>query len=183
MPYQTGRVQPPYIYTGNFQTENNAVMYKPGEIGIIYDFGTRRGQNVYLDSGCTASTSVGVVASGQVAFWKSKPNYIVTNDSRFAEEPGNPQVCVAGVFTNAVTAGYQTWITTRQVGITLLVNGTIVNAGYNAYAAATSASNVATFAGQAAGTGPTNAAQQVGIFTSTGSASATADINFPENNN
>jgi len=98
-----------YIQTGNPDTWYSAALQRPGELGKAYDWNDRTYQRVKLDSGATALNTVGVVAANQLAFWKDRSNYIVTNDKRFglrggvANSFGNN---VAGVFRAAVTAGY-----------------------------------------------------------------------------
>lgn len=79
--------------------------------------GTKEYQKVQLDSGVAVGVGPGVVATGQLAYWKLKANYIVTNDP--GQAIGATSVVnvntpfrneVAGVFTNAVTAGNYTWV-------------------------------------------------------------------------
>ena len=87
-----------------------------GEVGKAYDYNDRTYQRVKLDSGATAANTVGVVAANQLAFWKDKSNYIVTNDKRFAllgAVANSFANNVAGVFRSAVTAGYYCDILTR----------------------------------------------------------------------
>lgn len=94
--------------------------YKVGELGsIVPDVNTgRRWQFVQLDSGATAATATGIVAAGQVAFWKDKSRYLVTNDALQANAANAPaggwgnagnatldaRNFIAGFFTIAVTA-------------------------------------------------------------------------------
>ena len=102
------------IYLGPFASidlVNVATLYKPGELGKHVVIGGREWQLVQLDSGAVAANGVGVVASGQLAYWKDKANYIVTND--FRQALGASTGCrneVAGLFTNAVTASYSTYL-------------------------------------------------------------------------
>lgn len=98
------------IYGFNFlSTTGMTPLYKPGELGKQFQTTANKGyQIVQLDSGATAATGAGVVASGQVAFWKDRTNYLVTNDKVVAE--GGPTIAktinsVAGVFVGAVVAG------------------------------------------------------------------------------
>lgn len=84
MPYNKNRDGTIYIPTGNPDTVNYTPAYAPGELGVYYDFGTKSYQIVQLDSGATAATPSGAVAANQLAYWKDKVNYVVTNDSRFA---------------------------------------------------------------------------------------------------
>lgn len=108
-----------YIGTGStIESLNVATLYKPGELGKkIETTANKDYQLVQLDSGATASTGAGVVASGQVAYWKSLSSYLVTNDK--VQALGGPATSggalnsVAGVFRAAVTAGNYCVIQTR----------------------------------------------------------------------
>lgn len=126
----TNRDQTMYIPTGNPDTwsaagpsATDAASYhnlRLGEVGKAYDFNDRSYQRVQLDSGCTASTPVGVVAANQLAFWKDRSTYKVTNDKRFALLGGVANSFannVAGVFRSAVTAGYYCDILQRGYNI------------------------------------------------------------------
>lgn len=94
------------------ESMNAASMPHGGELGQA--LGTTNGkyyQLIQLDSGATASTATGVVAAGDLAYWKDRASYIVTNDiaqAQAAESTSNnsKRNVVAGVFTAAVTAGY-----------------------------------------------------------------------------
>lgn len=109
----TIRITSPYLPTGNPDTYNADTIYDPGALGSSFDLNDKTYEIVQLDSGATSATPTGVVAANQLAFWKSKTNRIVTNDRRLAlnnsvaNASGNE---VAGVFRNAVTAGYYTCI-------------------------------------------------------------------------
>ena len=91
----------------SYDKVNTATLYKPGELGIrVADAFGREYQFVQLDSGATASTTVGAVAVGQLAFWKDKSKYLVTND--IIQCVGGSSAArneVAGVFQVAGTAG------------------------------------------------------------------------------
>jgi hypothetical protein len=104
------RDQTMYVPTGNPDTWKTDVLQRPGELGKAYDANDHTYQRVKLDSGATASNTVGVVAANQLAFWKDKANYIVTNDTRQAQggSIGTSAFAnnVAGIFRSAVTAGY-----------------------------------------------------------------------------
>lgn len=85
--------------------------YAPGEIGCAF-FDPMTGftcLRARLDSGATASTPVGAVAAGQLAFWKDRANNLVTNDNRMVDAPAAPTTAnaylnrVAGIFQTAVT--------------------------------------------------------------------------------
>lgn len=91
-----------------------------GELGMAYDVNDRAYQRVKVDSGVSASNAVGVVAANQLAFWKDRSNYIVTNDKRFALMGGIANSFannVAGVFRSAVPAGYYCDILQRGYNI------------------------------------------------------------------
>lgn len=134
---------------------------RPGELGghIMVRGSDEEYQKIQLDSGAVAATPTGVVAAGQLAYWKSKgPNYIVTNDFRVAiggesASTNNKRNAVAGVFTAAMTAGYFGVI---QVGgnypTVVTDGGNDGKAGDYVIASATSAQADA----MAAGTAPTN---------------------------
>lgn len=86
--------------------------YKPGELGIrVADYYGNEWQKVQLDSGATSATGVGIVAVGQVAYWKDKSKYLVTNN--FLAAVGTTTGArneIAGVFQVAVTAGNQCFV-------------------------------------------------------------------------
>jgi hypothetical protein len=111
MPNNDGRLSD--LHLGKFndvELFNETTLHKPGELGRRGDFQGKTYQLVQLDSGATASTSVGISAAGQLAFWKDKSAYLVTND--IAQAIGaedatldNKRNNVAGVIRTAVTAG------------------------------------------------------------------------------
>ena len=87
---------------------NETTLYYEGQLGAAHEWNDRSYQRVKLDSGATSSTSVGVVAANQLAYWKDKDAYLVTNDSAQAiggQSANGYRNFVAGVFRNAVTAG------------------------------------------------------------------------------
>lgn len=117
----------PYIQSGNPDTDYQTATYNPttpgtnipyagGEIGNAYDWNDKAYQRVYLDSGATSATPSGIVAATQLAYWKDRTNYIVTNDSRFALFANTAlsfRNNVAGVFRAAVPAGSFCWVLQR----------------------------------------------------------------------
>src|SRR5208282_4748900 len=137
-----------------YATLNANQLYKPGELGATVPDVTmdRRWQLVQADSGNTAATATGVVAAGQLAFWKDKGNYLVTNDATQANAANAPaggwgnaanatldaRNFVAGVFTNAVTPGaIPSTVTGGVAGVgtaggdyTLILQRTDQSAGY-----------------------------------------------------
>lgn len=134
----------------NPYTYNEATAYAPGELGGVLPVDDGLAQKVVIDSGATAATPQGIVAIAQVAFWKDKANYIVTNDNRFANGGvGDARNFRAGVFMAANTAGYYGFIcvagkaipvkcTSSPTGGETLVANTGTNADSVAVAAGTS---------------------------------------------
>jgi hypothetical protein len=113
-----------YVQTGNPDTWMMATLQRPGELGKAYDWNDRAYQRVKVDSGATAANTVGAVAANQLAFWKDKSQYIVTNDKRFALQDGVANSFannVAGIFRAAVTSGYYCDILIRGRNIALEV--------------------------------------------------------------
>src|SRR5262252_9199598 len=89
------------MYVGPFRSVeriNVATLYKPGELGSQIQLPNGKAyQLVQVDSGATASTGAGHVPQcGDVAFWKSRSSYLVTNDKAQAET--TEATSAAGVF-------------------------------------------------------------------------------------
>src|SRR5882672_7660069 len=75
------------LYIGpfsNIEAMNSTTLYKPGELGSQVQLGTKSYQLIQVDSGAAASTA-GAPTAGDVAFWKNRAAYIVTNDKIQAE--------------------------------------------------------------------------------------------------
>lgn len=95
----------------NVESLNVSELPRPGELGQAFYSTEGKGyQLVQLDSGASAG-GAGAVTAGDLAFWKDKVNYLVTNDltQAAAPESGNQSSkrnLVAGVFTAAVTDAY-----------------------------------------------------------------------------
>ena len=155
MPH-TNRDQTLYVQTGNPDTWSQSTLTRPGELGKAYDYNDRTYQRVKLDSGVSTANTVGVVVAGQLAFWKDKANYIVTNDTRQAQggSLGTNAFCnnVAGIFRSAVTSGYYCDILIRGRAISV-GDDTSVNEGETLVADTTA--NTARAVGIAVGTAPT----------------------------
>lgn len=106
-----------YISTGDPDTENVSSLYRGGDLGKAYDYNDRAYQVVQVDSGITADTGPGVVAANQLAYWKDKNTYLVTND--FTQAIGGSigteayRNQVAGIFRCAATSGYYCHILQR----------------------------------------------------------------------
>jgi len=102
------RIANPYMPQGtSAQTNAPTPMYAPGELGCaFYDPDTGNTVlRVKLDSGASASSPIGAVAAGQLAFWKDQVAGIVTNDKNQCDAgPSGAINRVAGVFQLAVTA-------------------------------------------------------------------------------
>ena len=102
----SGRINQTFYagFGGNAELINVATLYKPGELGSQFQITGKAYQLVQLDSGAVAATTAGAVVTGQLAFWKDRVNYIVTNDKIQAEGGGTVQATnsVAGVFCATV---------------------------------------------------------------------------------
>lgn len=95
----------PRTWHGNTEGLNGSGLLEPGELGAVTPFNGDEFQLVQVDSGVTSATPTGVVAAGQVAFWKDRVNYKVTNDGRFADGGvADFRNSVAGIFTMAALA-------------------------------------------------------------------------------
>lgn len=127
-----------WLPTGNPDTTNItstdflSLGGQPGSLGIQFDGGVpnRSYQRVQLDSGATSATAIGVVAANQLAYWKDKTNYIVTNDVNqaigapsVAETNNNFRNYVAGIFRTAVTAGNYCDVLQRGLSISVKTTG------------------------------------------------------------
>lgn len=157
------RDQTVYVQTGNPDTWTMQTLQRPGELGKAYDWNDRAYQRVQLDSGATASTTLGVVAANQLAFWKDRSKYIVTNDVAQALIGGvASSYCnnVAGIFRSAVTAGYYCDILIRGRNIAVKEAGS-ATAGMSLEA--TPSATTAGATGIAVGT--QNTYQKLGIVT------------------
>lgn len=111
MPMQVyAKIANPYMPNGtSAKTNAPTPFYAPGEIGCaFYDPMTGfTNVRVRLDSGATASTPTGAVATGQLAFWKDRANNLVTNDQRFCDA-----AATANGFVNRVAGVFQTTVST-----------------------------------------------------------------------
>ncbi len=103
------RIIAPYMPQGTPDKTNAPTpMYAPGELGCAFNDQTtgKAYLRVKLDSGATSATPIGIVAVGQLAYWKDRSAAIVTNDQRFCDVGISGAINrVAGVFPVAVTAG------------------------------------------------------------------------------
>lgn len=102
------RIANPYMPQGTpDKTNAPSPFYAPGELGCSFsDPNTGKEYlRVQLDSGATASTSIGAVAATELAYWKDQAKAIVTNDKNQCDAgPSGAINRVAGIFQAAVTA-------------------------------------------------------------------------------
>lgn len=137
------RQQTVYLTTGNPDTVNDSALYRGGELGQEFEWNDRGYQIVQVDSGATASTATGAVAANQLAFWKDKAKYLVTNDSTQAvggQVANAFRNSVAGVFRTSVTSGYYCCIVKRATN--LPVKGSSGGIGQTAVANSGTAADV-----------------------------------------
>src|SRR5438132_1497108 len=128
-----------WLPTGNPDTTNitsadfNSLGGQPGSLGIRFEASPpdRAYQRVQLDSGAVAGAPSGVVAANQLAYWKDKSRYLVTNDAVQANAATAQATTnsgfrnfVAGIFRSAVTAGNYCDILQRGRGISVKTTGT-----------------------------------------------------------
>jgi hypothetical protein len=173
------RDQTLYVPTANPDTWSTETLQRPGELGKAYDWNDRTYQRVKLDSGATAANTVGVVAANQLAFWKDRANYIVTNDvqqARFGGVANSECNNVAGIFRSAVTAGYYCDILIRGRNIAVVEAGSGVGGG----TLEATAGGATTAGTTAVAAGTTNTYQKLGIIiTATVATVCYADIDIP----
>lgn len=178
-----------WLPTGNPDTTNitptdfNSMGGQPGSLGIRFEASPPNNayQRVQLDSGATAASPSGVVAANQLAYWKSKANYIVTNDS--AQALGGAGVAnsgfrnfIAGIFRSAVTAGNYCDILQRGQAISVKTTGTSAVGGQVV-------GDTSTTAAQAATVNPGTAVtvKAIGVVRAADVANVTScDIDIPE---
>lgn len=91
------------LYIGpvtNIEAMNATTLYKAGELGGQIQLGKNAYQLIQVDSGATAATGAGHAPQcGDIAFWKSRGDYLVTNDRvQAAGGVTNSRNLVAGVF-------------------------------------------------------------------------------------
>lgn len=147
----------PFTWHGNTDGLNGVGIKEPGELGGVLPAQGHQFQLVQMDSGATSATPTGIPAVGQIAFWKDRTNYIVTNDSRQADAAHipagtitrDPRQSVAGVIEVAVVAGEKFFV--HQKGLSNVKTSTSPNPGDKLVAnTGTSADCGSTAAGTAA---------------------------------
>lgn len=157
----------PNTWHGNTEGLNGSGLKAPGELGAVLPWDGDQYQLVKMDSGATSATATGVPAAGQLAFWKDRNNYLVTNDSRFADSahvpanqfPRDHRNSVAGVVEMAVLGNEFFFV--HQKGLSNVKTGTSPNPG-DVLSAATGTGADCT--STASGTAPV--AQEVATVTS-----------------
>jgi hypothetical protein len=175
----------PFVGGGNPDTFTEPVSTTPGayqpyaggDLGTIYDYNDKTYQKVRLDSGATAATATGVVAANQLAFWKDRSQYLVTNDSTqalFAGAANSFRNNVAGVFRSAVAAGYQCFVLTKGRQINLKEAGSATAGMILEANSGTAADSL----GIAVGTGPGYIGLGV-VTTATSGTTCVADFDIP----
>lgn len=169
MPMQVyAKIANPYMPNGtSAKTNAPTPFYAPGEIGCaFYDPMTGfTNVRVRLDSGATASTPVGAVAAGQLAFWKDRANNLVTNDQRMCDAAATTNGFVnrvAGVFQTAISTAPGTNDSTGQP-VTYVCDLVILGQNVNVWTKA----NSATIGAQAVCDTTANTAQVAALATAT----------------
>lgn len=171
------RTQTVYLATGNPDTQNEVTPYRPGQLGQAFDVNDRMYQVVTLDSGATAATPTGAVTAGQLAFWKDRSTYTVTNDKRFADTGAtNYFNTVAGIFrSSSLTAGAQICVLQRGRSISVASDG---SGAIGDIAVAKQAVSTGVVTNVAAGTAPVS--QVVGTIVSVAANSLiSVDVDIP----
>ncbi len=165
---------------GTFADFNESSLYYAGALGQRVTEVGKDYQLVRLDSGATASAATGVVAAGDLALWKDKSLYLVTNDIAQALGPvdatnDNRRNEVAGVFLSAITAGNHCWMQHGGRASVLAASGGTYDVGNLAIAADSTLSDVTTVT---AGTAATHT--QVGLVAGARSGGkANIDLSLP----
>jgi len=165
---------------GTFADFNESSLYYAGALGQRVTQDNKDYQLVRLDSGATASATTGVVAAGDVGFWKDKAAYLATNDINQAlgavdGTNDNKRNFVAGIFLSAITAGSHCWIQQGGRASVLAASGGTYAVGNIAIAANSTLSDVTTIAAGAAFT-----ATQVGLVAGArSSGKADLDLTLP----
>lgn len=192
------RIANPYMPNGTpDKTNAPSPYYAPGELGCAFTDQNDTGSylRVQLDSGATASTPVGAVVAGQVAYWKNRSTATVTNDKRFCDVGASGAINrVAGFFQLAVSTApgvngsdgnpllYMTDLVIQKRGFVAQATGTIVAGGQ--MLVDTTANTARLICPAAVNTAPVS--QVVGISTTavlSGSNTTPVDVNIGFGNN
>lgn len=183
----TGNPDTTNITPTDFGTSLTAVGMggQPGSLGIRFEASPpdRAYQRVQLDSGAVAGSATGVVAANQLAYWKDKSKYLVTNDAVQANAAVNQATAnsgfrnfVAGIFRSAVTAGNYCDILQRGRSISVKTTGVPAVGDFLVSDTSQTAAQAATVT---AGTAAT--ARTIGVVTGPAVANVTpCDVDIPE---
>lgn len=131
------RSQPIWLPTNDPETTNispedfNAMGAQAGSLGAKFNYNSSVFQRVRLDSGVNSANPSGVVSEGQLAFWKNKDEFLVTNDRRQCMATlglemvtsGAYRKYVAGFFRSALTAGHYVDILKKGVNVPCAESG------------------------------------------------------------
>jgi hypothetical protein len=150
------------IFTGaqKLPVMNVITLYQAGQLGMRVTQVGKVFQVVKSDSGPAT------IAAGDIAFWKDRANYIVTNKLADAPQGRNG---VAGMFCAAITPGYYCVVQIGGPGYVTIKTSGAPNQGMIVVANSGSSSDVV---GIPAGTAPTYV--PLGVFTGEPSAGYTA---------
>ncbi len=149
MPNRFGSPIPYLGVNGTFADFDESSLYYAGALGQRTSQDGREYQLVRLDSGAVAAADAGVVALGDLAFWKDKSAYLVTNEiaqALGAEDAtqDNKRNSVAGVFLSAITANNYCFIQQGGQASVLAASGGTYDVGNVAIAADSVAADVTT---------------------------------------
>jgi hypothetical protein len=193
MPQVYRRIANPFMPNGTPNLTNSpSPYYAPGELGCAFSDQNTGYEylRVQLDSGATSATAVGVVASGQLAFWKNQSTSTVTNDVIQCDVGSAGAINrVAGVFQTAVstTPGINGTDGQPQLYMCdLMIRGVFSCVAASALKGAQATANTtAAHADMVYTTGVTTApvSQVLGVFASgitSGNASVNVSIGFAE---
>lgn len=160
----------------------NSLGGQPGSLGATFEAANPQNtyQRVQLDSGATSAAPSGAVAANQLAYWKDKGSYLVTNDVRFAD--GGTALTnsgfrnfVAGIFRLAATAGNYIDVLQRGHDIGVKTTGSPAVGDFLVSDTSTTAAQAATVT---AGTAPT--CLKIGIVSGATVANVTpCDVDIP----
>lgn len=181
------RIANPYQPNGSPNLTNApSPFYAPGELGCAYNDQNTGGSylRVQLDSGANALSAIGVVAAGQLAFWKDQNASIVTNDKNQCDVgPSGAINRVAGIFQLAVTAApgqtgadglplmYMTDLVIRKLAYPVATASALAGAQATADTTASTARAVYT-----TGVNTAPVSQVIGVFASSTIASNLASV-------
>lgn len=163
------------LYMGPYKSVeaiNVTTLYKPGELGSQIQLGPKAYQLVQVDSGAVAATGAGHAPQcGDLAYWKDRSKYLVTNDKVQAETGNQSGAC--GVFcsltqgaagTASITPGNYGVIQQRGTHVGVLTVSTAAAKNDLLAAAATASSATPAVIKFSTGTAPTTF-PQIGVAT------------------